>query len=252
MSQDSSEQQNDHHRKYNFRMLIIFPAWVFLCFMFSQYLVVGLLSVMSLLNISLKAVDPIVANTAIAGFVYSLTLVLVLFVPKLIKAESTSKEEVGLIGLPTWKDIVLAPAGLIVYFILSSILILIASKIIPGFDATQVQNTGFNNARQSNELLFAFITLVIVAPIAEEILFRGYLFSKLKKYLPLWLAILATSVFFGTIHFAWNVGVDTFALSIVLCILRETTGTIWASILLHMMKNGIAFYVLFVASGLLK
>ena len=37
-----------------------------------------------------------------------------------------------------------------------------------------------------------------------------------------------------------------FALSIVLCGLREITGTIHAGILLHMLKNGIAFYLLFV------
>ena len=94
--------------------------------------------------------------------------------------------------------------------------------------------------------MLAFITLVVIAPVAEEVLFRGYLYGKLKKYVPVWAAILITSALFGLIHGTWNVAVDTFALSIILCLLRESTGGIWASILLHMIKNGIAFYFLFI------
>jgi hypothetical protein len=98
---------------------------------------------------------------------------------------------------------------------------------------------------------------VIIAPIAEEVLFRGYLLGKLKKSVPIWLAILITSLLFGAFHlvnsgnYSWNLAIDTFALSIVLCSLRVLTGSIWASILLHMVKNGIAFYLFFISPLLL-
>jgi len=59
-------------------------------------------------------------------------------------------------------------------------------------------------------------------------------------------AALVTSLVFAAVHGQWNVAIDTFALSLVLCALREVTGTIWAGILLHMFKNAIAFYVLFI------
>jgi membrane protease YdiL (CAAX protease family) len=77
-------------------------------------------------------------------------------------------------------------------------------------------------------------------------LFRGYLLGKLRKYVPLWAAILVTSLLFGFVHGAWNVGIDVFALSIVLCLLRVWTKTLWAPILLHMLKNAVAFYLLFI------
>jgi len=38
---------------------------------------------------------------------------------------------------------------------------------------------------------------------------------------------------------------------LVLCTLRIVTGSIWAGVLLHMIKNGLAFYVLFVAPMML-
>ena len=108
------------------------------------------------------------------------------------------------------------------------------------------EDVGFRQLNQRYEYILAFTTLIIIAPIAEEILFRGYLYGKLKKFVPIWVAILVTSALFGSIHGAWNLAIDTFALSIVLCLLRESTGNIWASILLHMAKNGIAFYILFI------
>jgi membrane protease YdiL (CAAX protease family) len=140
----------------------------------------------------------------------------------------------------------MAPVGLIVYLIISAVLMLVISTLVPSFDANQHQDTGFSGITQQYQLILAFITLVIVAPVAEEILFRGYLFGKLKKFVPIWVAILITSVVFGFIHGAWNLAIDTFALSVVLCLLRLSTGSIWAPMLLHMTKNGIAFYILFV------
>ena len=47
-------------------------------------------------------------------------------------------------------------------------------------------------------------------------------------------------------HGQWNVGVNVFAMSIVLCTLREITGTIYAGILLHMLKNTIAFVLVYI------
>jgi membrane protease YdiL (CAAX protease family) len=49
-----------------------------------------------------------------------------------------------------------------------------------------------------------------------------------------------------------NVALDVFILSIVMCGLREMTGSIWAGVVLHMMKNGLAFYLLFINTALLS
>ena len=54
------------------------------------------------------------------------------------------------------------------------------------------------------------------------------------------------SILFGVVHMQWNVGVNVFAMSVVLCGLREITGTIYSGILVHMIKNGLAFYYLYI------
>jgi hypothetical protein len=66
-----------------------------------------------------------------------------------------------------------------------------------------------------------------------------------------WAAIIITSLLFGAVHGQWNVAIDVFVLSLVLCSLREVTGNIWAGVLLHMLKNGLAFYLLFINPSLL-
>ena len=118
--------------------------------------------------------------------------------------------------------------------------------LIPGADYNQAQNTGFTGAASQGEILLAFVSLIIVAPVAEELIFRGYLLGKLRKYAPTWVAVLLTAGLFAVAHGQFNVGLDTFALGVVLCLLRIYSGSLWASILLHMLKNGIAFYFLFV------
>jgi membrane protease YdiL (CAAX protease family) len=233
-------------KTYRWKFAVLLPLWVFIGFAVSR-LAISLLAVgLDAVGVPLKTLNHSVFNAAVAASIYVLTLVIVLNVPRLIKKFGTSREELGLTRLPSWTDIGLAPAGFVVYFLLSAVLVYVVTHIFPGFDISQAQNVGFENLGRYYELMLAFVTLVIIAPIAEELLFRGYLYGKLRNAVPIWAAILITSVLFGLIHGQWNVAVDVFALSIVMCVLREVTGGIWAGILLHMLKNGLAFYILFI------
>ena len=237
----------EYLKKYNWWMFILLPAWVLVGFFIAQAIMVLIIWLLAWMGISLDSFNQTVINAVVAAIVYLITLGIVIFIPWFVRKHHIDKETIGLVRLLSWGDIALAPAALVIYFIISSILILIASKIFPWFNVNQVQDTGFSHLNQQYEYILAFVTLVVVAPAAEELLFRGYLYGRLKKFVPIWAAIIATSLLFGFVHGAWNLAIDTFALSIILCLLRESTGNIWASILVHMAKNGIAFYILFIS-----
>lgn len=192
-----------------------------------------------------------VVSSILALILYVLTAILFGYLLNRFVFKVT-KTDVGLIGLPTWKDIGLALVGFLVYMVLSSGLISIVSAIFPGFNVNEEQNVGFANLNYNYEFILAFFTLIILAPIAEEILFRGYLFGALIKTYRPWISALIVSLIFGFVHGSWNVGIDTFALSVVLCSLRLNTGTIWSGILVHMTKNSIAFYLLFINPSFLS
>lgn len=164
------------------------------------------------------------------------------------------RNRLGLRGLPTWTDIGLAPVGFVIYLVLAVAFTSVFS-VFPWFNLDEAQNIGFSLTISGSDRVVAFLTLVVIAPIAEEIIFRGWLYGKLrdgafKKLSTGWRigwSVFLTSLLFGILHQQWNVGVNVFAMSIVLCGLREFTGAIHAGILLHMLKNGLAFYSLFVA-----
>lgn len=186
---------------------------------------------------------------------YIITLLLVILVPRGIsKKWSSTRESLGLKDFPTWTDLGLAPVGYIAAIFLSTGLTWIFS-LFPWFNAGEMQASGFGLYLFGIDRIIAFVALVVIAPIAEEIIFRGWLYGKMreetssamKKWGSIILSSVLTSLLFGLVHFQWNVAVDVFCLSMVLCALREITGTIHAGILVHILKNCIAFYLLYVA-----
>lgn len=226
--------------------------WVIGAFAISSVLVGLVLVALRPVGFSEKTVDPNLFTTIASVAIYIVLLVLTLGLPRALKLWSgriSYRKLLGLTRLLEWRDILLAIVGFVVYLALGVAATSILQHV-PGFDGSQAQDLGFSSTLSPNDGLLVFMILVVVAPIAEEIIFRGYLFGTLRRAVPVWAAILITSLLFGAIHGQWNVGVDVFFLSIVSCVLRLRTGSLWSSMLLHMMKNGLAFYILYIAPGL--
>jgi membrane protease YdiL (CAAX protease family) len=169
-----------------------------------------------------------------------------------LKKRKASFKTLGLIT-PKLRDIGYALAGFGVYFPLLMLSSFLLHVLAPSLQIDQKQQIGFEAAHGA-ALILVFISLVIVPPLVEEILVRGFLYSGLKSRLPkLWAALVASLIFaaahlqFGSgAPLVWSAAMDTFILSLVLIYLREKTDGLWASIFLHMTKNGLAFVVLFV------
>ena len=246
--------------------LIMVLVWAGASIIVSQ-LAVG--TIMTAL-LGVETVNQPVPTAFYSALSYALAMVLIIYVPAKVTIKwritnragslttrserwNIDRTELGLKGLPTWTDIGLAPVGLVVSLLLAAGVIWLFS-FFPWFDAGQTQEVGFDLFLSGADKAVAFLTLVVIAPIAEEVIFRGWLYGKLRartsasmsSALSVVLSTLLVSVLFGAIHLQWNVAVNVFALSLVLCGLREITGTIYAGILVHMLKNGLAFYLLYV------
>lgn len=159
---------------------------------------------------------------------------------------ATNREELGMGEFPTFVDIGLAPIGYVAYIVMANVLTT-AMSAFSWFVADQPQDVGFGYFITTGDRIMAMIAIVLIAPVAEEIVMRGWLYGKMRTRVGAVAATLLISVLFGALHGQWNVAVGTFALSVVLCSLREITGTIWSGMLLHMLSNGIAFYLLYIA-----
>ncbi len=218
----------------------------------------GLLFVLGVL-IRLKAITPSdldkpVSQLLLLAAAYSLALLAVVFLPRLFNpgAKENLRKALAVARRPHVSDVGLVVLGYGAYLVLTVALGVLVQALWRDFNAGQLQESGFQHLSGSFEFAAAFLALVIIAPLAEELLFRGYLFGKLRESAGFWLSALLTSALFGAVHLQWNVGLDVFALSLVLCYLREKTGVLWGCIGLHMLKNSIAFLLLFVYPDLLK
>ena len=224
---------------------VLLVSWVFVALVGSEILV-GLLVGWILPKDIL--VSP-VATAAFSLVAYLLAAFLIIWVPtKIPKIKNTlasSRERLGLKGLPTWTDIGLAPVGYIVTILITMGVTLVFSNF-SWFDANEAQELGYSVYMQGFERGLAFIELAIFAPIMEELIFRGWLYGNLRVKIPKWVAILLVSALFGLVHFQWNVGITVFVMSVVSCTLREITGTIYAGTLVHIINNSVAFYLLYV------
>jgi membrane protease YdiL (CAAX protease family) len=198
-------------------------------------------------------------NSVLAQFVFILVAEVLSVGAVYLFLKRRYKLSLAAIGLkrPTIFDPLVGIAAVIPYFVLFAVAVSLVSHFIPGFDAEQQQQIGFNHVQGGQELVLTFFSLVVLPPIAEEIMVRGFLFSTLKKALPTIYAALLTSVLFGAAHLQeggssgllWIGALDTFVLSLVLIYLRVKTGSLWASITLHAVKNGVAFVSLFVLNA---
>jgi uncharacterized protein len=100
--------------------------------------------------------------------------------------------------------------------------------------------------------LLTLVGVAVVAPIAEEIVFRGFLYGGLRQRIGVIGAMLVSASFFTALHMSLDLFIPIFVLGIFLAWLYEYTGSLYPGILLHAANNAISVVLLFLlqASGL--
>ena len=189
-----------------------------------------------------------------AQFAYVLIaeIIAISLIFQLLKRAKIKIARIGLVR-PRWRDPLWALIAYGLYFVAYLIVIVVATQVLPGLNTEQEQQVGFEAAQSTLQLILTFISLVILPPLAEEIMFRGFLFTSLRAKFRIRYAVIITSVLFGIAHLQfgagapllWVAAIDTFILSCFLCYLRERTGSLWSPIFLHAIKNTVAFVILF-------
>ncbi len=113
--------------------------------------------------------------------------------------------------------------------------LLLGRDVVPGF-----MREAYLSARMSGSLALFFIAVVIVAPISEEIAFRGFLFRGLAAS---WLGVSGATILTSAAWAAMHVQYDAFTLAQIFFIglllgwIRWASGSTLLTIALHMMAN---------------
>ncbi|MGZ4936023.1 MAG: CPBP family intramembrane glutamic endopeptidase [Halobacteriota archaeon] len=151
------------------------------------------------------------------------------------------REPLSALGLTTKKvprALLFGVAGFVVAFIAAAVVGYPVEQLF-GVDPTQQALS--QTATEPGLLPIVFVSGAIIAPIAEEIVFRGYLYKAFRDRFKPGYAILLSAALFSIIHLEWRAALSLFVIGIVLAYVYEKTGNLMAPITLHILNNAVAF-----------
>lgn len=141
-----------------------------------------------------------------------------------------------------WKGLGLALLGLLIYF---GVAILFANLIAEPDQEDLARDLGSDQGVAGT--IVAGVSIIGVAPLVEELFFRGFVYGGLRQSIPSWAALLLSGLLFGSLHLAAGniaVGIVLSILGVILAALYEYTGSLGPPILVHMVNNAFAFSTL--------
>ena len=120
------------------------------------------------------------------------------------------------------------------------VLIVLAWQHLTG-DTTNPQQFLLDGALAGGWTLVGLVVLGgLVVPVAEELFFRGVVYSALRRYGPA-VAVLGSAALFGLAHGLSMVLVVAVLLGVVNAVLVERSGSIWPAVIVHATNNVLAF-----------
>ena len=151
------------------------------------------------------------------------------------------KEKLSSLGLTTKKipkALLYGVVGFVVAFIVAGI---VGYPIQQQFGVDPTQEALSQTAAVPGLLPIVFLSGVVIAPIAEEIVFRGYLYKAFRDRFKPSYAIILSAALFSAIHLELLAAAPLFVIGIVLAYVYEKTGNLMAPITLHVLNNAVAF-----------
>jgi uncharacterized protein len=141
--------------------------------------------------------------------------------------------------VPPWKPATLA------YLVYIGCAIAIAALIQPEQEDV-TEELGYGESGLAD--VAVGVLIVGIAPITEEIFFRGFMFAGLRRKLPFIAAALISAGVWGLFHYTgpgtWGVVLQLAVFGVILAWLYERTGSLWPTIAVHALNNALAFAIL--------
>jgi membrane protease YdiL (CAAX protease family) len=164
-------------------------------------------------------------------------------------AQSGGWERALGLDAPLWSDTWRIVRWTVALLLLEGVLAAVLVQVVPALSGARASNTDLLGEQSAAGLLVFAVLAVTVAPVLEELLFRGLVLRGLMLRLGFWPAALASSAVFGLLH---ATALDASGLLVVLtiglfgvglCLLARYTGRLGPSIGVHALHNAVAVLV---------
>lgn len=147
---------------------------------------------------------------------------------------------------PLWSDTFRIVRWTVGLLLLQALLTGVLAQVVPALSEAEASNTELLQEQSSSGLLVFAVLAVAVAPVVEELLFRGVVLRGLMMRTGFWSAALLSSLMFGLLH---ATALDANGLLVVgsatvlglgLCALTRRAGRLGPAIGVHALHNAVA------------
>lgn len=126
----------------------------------------------------------------------------------------------------------------------ANIAVVCAFELIPFPEAWLTQYESASAQAFADYSWLTVVCTVLVAPIMEEVLFRGLLYTRLRRGMPKWIAAVLSALMFAAAHGNLLWGIYAFVVGLLFVWIFETTSSLKATILCHMGFNAVGQFSL--------
>lgn len=119
------------------------------------------------------------------------------------------------------------------------VLYLVVTLVLSALPEVWLESYAEASASLENTGVVAFIATALAAPVAEEVVFRGLILSRLRRAMPGWLALVLSALIFGVCHGHPVWIAYAFVLGMIFGLMTLRTGSILPSMLTHILFNAI-------------
>lgn len=176
----------------------------------------------------------------LAGMVFMLTIALVLLVFLRVRGLDPA-EMFGMRHMPLRSAALWALGSIVVvYLVMTAVNYLVVEHVFGGDLPDGSDQEPVEAFKRAGGFGFRFLlgaAAVVVAPVAEETIFRGFLYGITKRFTDRWFAAILTSLIFACVHRHVGSTVPLFILALGFSVIYEVTGSLVVPMMMHAMFN---------------
>jgi len=165
----------------------------------------------------------------------------------LIRRKGCSIRDLGLIRTNVRSNIVTGLAGGLILGVTVTGLGVLISSIVGPPPPQEVEKllTGMS---QGKDMLLPFISVAIMAPVSEELYFRGMVYPLIRSSFGVRAALIVSGLFFGALHFDLFRLIPIWVGGIVLAYFYEKTGSLITCIIAHSTWNTMMLLMMYLVA----
>lgn len=113
----------------------------------------------------------------------------------------------------------------------------------PDLDGQEVVEAFRTSTDPAAKVLMA-VSAVLIAPLVEEVVFRGFIYAVIKRHTDGIYAAMCSSLLFAIVHLHVGTLIPLALLALFFCYMYERTGSLWVPMVLHGFFNGTSLTVM--------